>query len=96
MQENVKARSHGGFCFEEEEKEEIGGIHSEKIALAFALVGSNHSPQIIRIVKNIRTCADCHETAKYVSMTYEREIYLSDSKCLHHFKKGHCSCGDYW
>ncbi|KAK2660604.1 hypothetical protein Ddye_007137 [Dipteronia dyeriana] len=96
MQENVKARSHSGFYLEEEEKEEISGIHSEKIALAFALVGSYHSPQIIRIVKNIRMCADCHETAKYVSMTYGREIYLSDSKCLHHFKNGHCSCGDYW
>ncbi|KAH7567213.1 hypothetical protein ACOSQ2_011301 [Xanthoceras sorbifolium] len=96
MQENVKARSHCGFCIEEEEKEEISGIHSEKLALAFALVGSYHSPQIIRIVKNIRMCADCHETAKYVSKTYGREIYLSDSKCLHHFKDGHCSCGDYW
>lgn len=96
LQENVKVHSRNGFCIEEEEKEEISGIHSEKLALAFALVGLNHSPQVIRIVKNIRMCADCHETAKYVSKAYGREIYLSDTKCLHHMKDGNCSCGDYW
>ncbi|KAJ0026058.1 hypothetical protein Pint_09030 [Pistacia integerrima] len=69
--ENIKAHhSHSGLSIEEEEKEEISGVHSEKLALAFALVGSSPAPQSIRIVKNIRMCGDCHETAKYVSMTY--------------------------
>ncbi|XVF63779.1 hypothetical protein PTKIN_Ptkin09bG0114800 [Pterospermum kingtungense] len=87
---------HGGFLFEEEEKEEAGGVHSEKLALAFALIGSPPSPQSIRIVKNTRMCRNCHLTAKYISLKFGCEIYLSDSKCFHHFKKGHCSCGDYW
>lgn len=95
--ENVKAHStHCGFRIEEEEKEEISGVHSEKLALAFALIGSSQVPHTIRILKNIRMCGDCHETAKYVSMMHHCEIYLSDSKCLHHFRNGKCSCGDYW
>uniref|UniRef100_A0A2N9IHH5 DYW domain-containing protein n=1 Tax=Fagus sylvatica TaxID=28930 RepID=A0A2N9IHH5_FAGSY len=85
-----------GLCIEEEEREEIGGVHSEKFAFAFALIGYPSAPKVIRIVKNLRMCGDCHRTAKYISMTYGCEIYLNDSKCLHHFKNGHCSCKDYW
>lgn len=84
-----------GLCIEEEEREEISGVHSEKLALAFALIGSP-APKVIRMVKNLRMCDDCHRTAKYISMTYGCEIYLNDSKCLHYFKNGHCSCKDYW
>ncbi|XVF36040.1 hypothetical protein REPUB_Repub19eG0024200 [Reevesia pubescens] len=87
---------HGGFLIEEEEKEETGGVHSEKLALAFALISSPLSPQSIRIVKNTRMCRNCHLTAKYISLKFKCEIYLSDTKCFHHFKNGHCSCGDYW
>ncbi|XWS21016.1 hypothetical protein CRYUN_Cryun30bG0018800 [Craigia yunnanensis] len=87
---------HGGFFIEEEEKEETGGVHSEKLAFAFALIGSPSSHQSIRIVKNTRMCRNCHLTAKYISLKFGCEIYLSDSKCFHHFKSGHCSCGDYW
>ena len=86
---------HDQLFIEEEEKEEIGGVHSEKLALAFALIGPC-APRSIRIVKNTRMCGDCHETAKFLSVLYSFEIYMSDSKCLHWFKNGHCSCGDYW
>lgn len=87
---------HRGFYIEEEESEEIIGVHSEKLALAFAFVCGPSAPQSIRIVKNLRMCGDCHWMAKYISMKYGCEIYLSDSKCFHHFKSGRCSCGDYW
>ncbi|KAJ6392220.1 hypothetical protein OIU77_026051 [Salix suchowensis] len=89
---------HCGCCIEEEEeeKEEIVGIHSEKLALAFAIIRSPSAPQSIRIVKNLRTCADCHRMAKYISAKHGCEIYLSDSNFFHHFKSGSCSCGDYW
>ncbi|TKY56479.1 Pentatricopeptide repeat-containing protein [Spatholobus suberectus] len=90
---NVK---DNGFSIEEEEKENISSVHSEKLAFAFALIDSHHTPQILRIVKNLRMCRDCHDTAKYISLAHGCEIYLSDSKCLHHFKDGHCSCRDYW
>ncbi|CAI0436002.1 unnamed protein product [Linum tenue] len=41
-------------------------------------------------------CSDCHRMAKHISLKYGCEIYLSHPKCFHHFKDGHCSCGDYW
>lgn len=91
-----KSGFHDGLCFEEEEKEEFGGVHSEKLAIAFALTEFPRKAQCIRIVKNLRMCRNCHETAKYISKAYGCEIYLSDSKCLHHFKNGQCSCKDYW
>ncbi|XP_061347207.1 pentatricopeptide repeat-containing protein At1g19720 [Gastrolobium bilobum] len=95
--ENVKADiSDNGLCIEEEEKENNSSVHSEKLAFAFALTDSHDAPQILRIVKNLRMCRDCHDTAKYISSAYGCEIYLSDSNCLHHFKGGHCSCRDYW
>ncbi|CAK9178475.1 unnamed protein product [Ilex paraguariensis] len=93
---NKSSDHYVGLCIEEEEKEEISGVHSEKLALGFALVDSSKASQCIRIVKNLRMCGDCHRTAKFVSKTHGCEIYLSDSKCLHHFKDGGCSCGDYW
>ncbi|XP_030484876.2 pentatricopeptide repeat-containing protein At1g19720 [Cannabis sativa] len=85
-----------GFCFEEEDREEVGGVHSEKLAIAFALIEFPRKAQCIRIVKHLRMCEGCHETAKYVSKAYGCEIYVSDSKCLHRFSKGQCSCRDYW
>ncbi|KAK9271156.1 hypothetical protein L1049_026745 [Liquidambar formosana] len=94
--EKVKAPDFHDTLYVEEEKEDICGFHSEKVAFAFALIGSPSAPQSIRIVKNLRMCGDCHQSAKYISLTYGCEIYLNDSKCFHHFKDGHCSCGDYW
>ncbi|KAL5102374.1 hypothetical protein RYX36_006701 [Vicia faba] len=96
---NVKRQTHvfdSEFCIEEEEKENTSGMHSEKLAFAFALIDFHNTPQILRIVKNLKMCRDCHDTAKYISLAYKCEIYLNDSKCLHHFKGGHCSCKDYW
>lgn len=87
---------HDEFAIEEEAKEGIAGVHSEKLAIAFALIGSHSVPRSIRIVKNMRMCGNCHRFAKYISMKYGCQIYLSDTKSFHHFKDGHCSCGDYW
>ncbi|PIA50505.1 hypothetical protein AQUCO_01300916v1 [Aquilegia coerulea] len=81
---------------DEEEKEEICGVHSEKLAISFALISSPYSSQSVRIIKNFRMCRDCHQTAKFISLKYGREIYLYDSKCFHYFKNGRCSCKDYW
>ncbi|KAI3464864.1 hypothetical protein Pfo_021527 [Paulownia fortunei] len=91
-----ETKYHDILSIQEEEKEETAGIHSEKLALAFALIKSPQAFRTIRIVKNLRMCDDCHRFAKLVSKTHGCEIYISDSKCLHHFKHGICSCGDYW
>ncbi|KAL3507316.1 hypothetical protein ACH5RR_032698 [Cinchona calisaya] len=82
------------YNFEEEEKEDALGSHSEKLALAFRLIST--SPGVIlRIVKNLRTCGDCHSMMKYVSKLTKREIVVRDMKRFHHFKNGTCSCQDY-
>nr|GMC91673.1 pentatricopeptide repeat-containing protein At1g04840 [Ipomoea batatas] len=80
---------------EEEEKEDALGSHSEKLALAFGLISTGPST-VIRIVKNLRVCGDCHSLMKHVSKMNQREIVLRDMKRFHHFKDGVCSCHDYW
>lgn len=79
----------------EEVKEQALHRHSEKLAIAFGLI-STDPPTPIRIVKNIRVCGDCHSVAKLVSVLYDREIVLRDRYRFHHFRKGQCSCMDYW
>ncbi|BAT87325.1 hypothetical protein VIGAN_05068200 [Vigna angularis var. angularis] len=80
---------------EEEEKEQALSYHSEKVAIAFMLL--NTAPGTpIRVVKNLRVCADCHLAIKLISKIYDREIVIRDGSRFHHFKGGACSCKDYW
>lgn len=78
-----------------EEKENNLVHHSEKLAVAFALMNTSDDLPI-RIMKNLRICDDCHAAMNYISVVRNREIILRDSSRFHHFKNGHCSCGDYW
>ncbi|WJX52749.1 hypothetical protein P8452_38825 [Trifolium repens] len=78
-----------------EEKEYNLAHHSEKIAIAFALM-SIPKGEPIRVMKNLRVCGDCHVAIKYISEIKNREIIVRDSSRFHHFKHGVCSCGDYW
>ncbi|WOG82446.1 hypothetical protein DCAR_0101610 [Daucus carota subsp. sativus] len=84
---------------EEEHKEEQLYHHSEKLALVFALMNSGHSQRndgIIRIIKNIRICVDCHNFMKFASGLIQMEIVVRDSNRFHHFRERACSCNDYW
>ncbi|CAN0853830.1 Pentatricopeptide repeat-containing protein At4g21065 [Linum grandiflorum] len=81
---------------EDEEKEQSIGFHSEKLAVAFALVSFTDSRRTIRIMKNLRTCRDCHSFMKRVSRKFDREIIVRDRNRFHHFRDGACSCQDYW
>ncbi|PPD89475.1 hypothetical protein GOBAR_DD13595 [Gossypium barbadense] len=68
--------------------------HSEKLAVAFGLLNMpNAAP--IRIIKNISMCRGCHNFMKAISSLNAREIIIRDSKRLHKFVNGQCSCGDY-
>ncbi|PHU12513.1 Pentatricopeptide repeat-containing protein [Capsicum chinense] len=69
--------------------------HSEKLAIAFALMNTPEGFPI-RIMKNLRICGDCHMAIKYISKMKNREIVVRDASRFHHFKDGCCSCGDYW
>nr|XP_043610144.1 pentatricopeptide repeat-containing protein At4g21065-like [Erigeron canadensis]XP_043610145.1 pentatricopeptide repeat-containing protein At4g21065-like [Erigeron canadensis] len=69
--------------------------HSEKLAVSFGLIKTEPGT-IIRIVKNLRSCEDCHSFMKHISSVYQREILIRDRIRFHHFTNGKCSCGDYW
>uniref|UniRef100_A0A1D1YHF1 Pentatricopeptide repeat-containing protein At2g41080 n=1 Tax=Anthurium amnicola TaxID=1678845 RepID=A0A1D1YHF1_9ARAE len=80
---------------EEEEKEHSLAYHSEKIAVAFAILSTPRSTPI-RVMKNLRVCDDCHVAFKFISKIASREIVIRDVSRFHHFKDGECSCSDYW
>ncbi|PRQ35126.1 putative DYW domain-containing protein [Rosa chinensis] len=80
---------------EEDQKEKFLNRHSEKLALVFGLIKTKPGTPI-RIMKNLRVCVDCHAALKLVSEIADREIVVRDRNWFHCFKKGYCSCRDYW
>ncbi|KAK1408617.1 hypothetical protein QVD17_40546 [Tagetes erecta] len=80
---------------EEEERVHALRYHSEKLALAFGLLRTEEG-SIIRIVKNLRVCEDCHIAFKFISVVTKRKIIVRDKLRFHHFEDGSCSCLDYW
>ncbi|XP_017969934.1 PREDICTED: pentatricopeptide repeat-containing protein At2g22070 [Theobroma cacao] len=80
---------------EEEVKEQMLKHHSEKLAIAFALISTPENTTL-RIMKNLRVCNDCHSAIKFISKLSGREIIIRDATRFHHFKDGLCSCCDYW
>ncbi|XP_027361920.1 putative pentatricopeptide repeat-containing protein At5g13230, mitochondrial [Abrus precatorius] len=80
---------------EDDEKERLLWLHSERLALAFGLI-QIPPPCSIRIIKNLRICVDCHTVIKLISKVVHREIIIRDINRFHHFRHGICSCGDYW
>ncbi|KAL7139324.1 hypothetical protein ABFS83_09G043100 [Erythranthe nasuta] len=80
---------------EKKEKELLLSYHSEKLAVAFALIVTPHGAPI-RVKKNLRICLDCHTVFKYICKIVSREIIIRDISRFHHFRGGSCSCGDYW
>ncbi|KAL5163488.1 Pentatricopeptide repeat-containing protein [Glycine soja] len=102
LEERMKGRGYvggtKGLVFvdvEEEAKEEIVSMHSEKLALAFGLINTPKGVTI-RIMKNLRMCRDCHGAFKLISDIVERELVVRDVNRFHHFKNGLCTCGDFW
>ncbi|KAG7963256.1 hypothetical protein I3843_09G109900 [Carya illinoinensis] len=91
----VPDTSHVLLFVDEREKEEKLQYHSEKLALAFALLKTPPG-STIRIKKNIRVCGDCHSAIKFASKVVDREIIVRDTNRFHRFRDGSCSCGDYW
>ncbi|WZZ90740.1 hypothetical protein YC2023_119319 [Brassica napus] len=72
---------------EDDEKEHILMSHSERLAIAFALITTPKKKRI-QIFKNLRVCSDCHSVTKFISRITEREIVVRDSNRFHHFKDG--------
>jgi len=74
----------------EEEKKQVVGLYSEKLALAFGLMYSEEEDfgRVVRIVKNLRICEDCYSLMKSASLVVDRTIVV--------FVHGQCSCKDHW
>lgn len=83
------------YDVEEGIKEKMLWDHSERLAIAFALINTGPGTTI-RITKNLRVCVDCHTVTKMISKLMTREIIMRDNHRFHHFRDGFCSCGDYW
>uniref|UniRef100_A0A0E0F5R4 DYW domain-containing protein n=1 Tax=Oryza meridionalis TaxID=40149 RepID=A0A0E0F5R4_9ORYZ len=81
---------------EDDEKPAAGSLkhHSERLAVALGLL-QTPSGATVRVTKNITMCRDCHSSIKLFSLLENREIVVRDSKRLHKFKDGRCSCGDF-
>ncbi|PIA35325.1 hypothetical protein AQUCO_03500015v1 [Aquilegia coerulea] len=80
---------------EQEDKEDALGVHSERLAVAFGLL-STEPGSTLRIMKNLRTCSDCHTALKFISKITNRHLIVRDGNRFHHFESGSCSCKDFW
>lgn len=80
---------------DESEKIKLLNRHSERLAIAFGLIFLSPG-LLIRVVKNLRVCHDCHNATKIISKITQREILVRDAVRYHLFKDGNCSCGDFW
>ncbi|KAL8534504.1 hypothetical protein ACS0TY_010500 [Phlomoides rotata] len=72
---------------EEEEKENHLVVHSEKLAIVFAIINTEPG-MLIRVTKNLRVCEDCHVAIKFISKITERQITVRDTNRYHHFENG--------
>lgn len=79
---------------DEEKTPSSTAYHSEKLAIAFGLLNMPNAVPI-RVIKSVFMCRDCHNFVKLVSLLTAREIIIRDSKRLHKFVNGRCSCGDF-
>ncbi|XLU24977.1 hypothetical protein S245_061043, partial [Arachis hypogaea] len=75
------------FDIEEKEKEYFLGCHSQKLAVVFSLINTGTN-DIIRIVKNICVCGDCHEAIKIISKVTWNEIIVRDNNRFYCFREG--------
>jgi pentatricopeptide repeat protein len=78
-----------------ETKEDALLAHSERLAVSYGLITSAARAPI-RVIKNLRSCGDCHTALKIISKLVGRQIIARDAKRFHHFENGVCSCKDYW
>ena len=80
---------------EDGEKEWALAMHSERLAICYGLI-STEPCTMIRVMKNLRVCYDCHSAIKLIAKITRRKIVVRDRNRFHYFENGACSCGDYW
>ncbi|KAK9215883.1 hypothetical protein WN944_007889 [Citrus x changshan-huyou] len=80
--------------FELTDEESASVYHSEKLAIAFGLLNTPIVSPIL-VIKSTTMCRDCHNFIKIITSLTAREIIVRDSKRLHKFVNGHCTCRDF-
>lgn len=79
----------------EEEKRRVVAAHSQKLAMAFGLLSTPEGAPV-RVVTNLRMSKECHAYSALISEIFGREIVVRDRNRFHRFKRGACSCRNYW
>ncbi|KAF0934701.1 hypothetical protein E2562_026446 [Oryza meyeriana var. granulata] len=80
---------------DEEEKRRVVAAHSQKLAIAFGLLSTPEGAPV-RVVTNLRMSKECHAYSALISEIFGREIVVRDRNRFHRFKRGVCSCRNYW
>lgn len=89
-----------GFGYKQQESfdltdgESASVYHSEQLAIAFGLLNTPTVSPIL-VIKRTTMCKDCHNFIKIITSLTAREIIVRDSKRLHKFVNGRCTCGDF-
>ncbi|XP_050214718.1 putative pentatricopeptide repeat-containing protein At3g13770, mitochondrial [Mercurialis annua] len=86
----------GDVAEDEMEKDKFSSAlkHSERLAVAFGLLNVGKGAPV-RVIKSVSMCKNCHDFVKIVSSLCNREIIIRDSRRLHKFVNGQCSCADF-
>uniref|UniRef100_M8AJ49 DYW domain-containing protein n=1 Tax=Aegilops tauschii TaxID=37682 RepID=M8AJ49_AEGTA len=80
---------------DDEEKRSAVAAHSQKLALAFGLLSTPEGTPV-RVVTNLRMSKECHAYSALISEIFGREVVVRDRNRFHRFRRGTCSCGNYW
>lgn len=80
---------------DEEEKLQVVGRQSQKLAIAFALLNTSQG-EPIRVFANLRMSSECHTYTKLISTIFDRDVVVRDRNRFHRFRQGSCSCQDFW
>ncbi|XP_074560761.1 pentatricopeptide repeat-containing protein At1g31920-like [Curcuma longa] len=91
----VRDTSEVVMDLDDEEKRRAVAVHSQKLAIAFALAKTGQG-RAIRIVTNLRMSKDCHAYSALISRIFERDISIRDRNRFHRFRRGLCACGGRW
>lgn len=79
----------------EEEKRRAVAAHSQKLAMAFGLLSTPEGTPV-RVVTNLRMSKECHAYSALISEIFGREVVVRDRNRFHRFRRGACSCRNYW
>lgn len=67
---------------DEEHKADMLCGHTERLAIAFGILSTGDG-EVLRVIKNLRVCVDCHTATKLISKIVKREIVVRDGKRFH-------------